>query len=299
MERFIEYFYGIITDCIKKDGEYYIFKSDGKNYLLVKNAEFDDELKLMEKAEYTKSNPKYHKILCNRYGKIISNINGKEFIVMQTSIEKNRIISISDIDLLRFDTMENSKTYSYFKWDKLWESKIDALEKWIQDKEEMFRDCYAIFNYYIGLSENALLYLKNVILKATPTISFLQHYRLTIETTLFDYYNPISVLFDHQCRDIGEYIKSTIINKNFSLNDFASYMVTNNLSKQDIEFLYARIMFPSFIYDYLENCLSSNERINGRYLNTVVEYYEEKLKEISKFLNEKYNIVTMEWLKKR
>ena len=104
--------------------------------------------------------------------------------------------------------------------------------------------------------------------------------------------------FDHFGRDVAEYVKDLIINNKFSLEDFSKYLEFNNATKCDVELIYARILFPSFLYDYLENCISDGEIINVRYLQLMTESYEHWLEKITKFLHEKYSIIPIEWLKK-
>ena len=122
-----------------------------------------------------------------------------------------------------------------------------------------------------------------------PTVS---HERLNINTTLYDYYDPTNIIVDSISRDIAEYVKSKIINNSFEISEFEDYLSHIDINHLEIQMLMARLMFPTFFYDYIEQV----SELDLNYINKMISLYETELKKINKLLNQKYGIEKIEWL---
>ena len=153
-----------------------------------------------------------------------------------------------------------------------------------------------IFNYYIGVGETAILYLKKAISNQKNSSSSLvaSHRRISINTTLYDYYDPTNIIVDYPSRDIAEYVKSAIINKCFDINEFDNYIEKTKFQKFELQLLFARLMFPTFFFDYIEE----NTNINEKKLKNEIEKYEFDLCNINMLLSKKYDIETVDWIYK-
>ena len=68
---------------------------------------------------------------------------------------------------------------------------------------------YNIIDYYLGISENAIFYLKKVVSNYEGNVSVcVCHKRIGVNSTLFDLYNPLNLIIDTRVRDIAEYFKN-------------------------------------------------------------------------------------------
>lgn len=112
--------------------------------------------------------------------------------------------------------LNNNKSSLYRNnWGSLWSDKIDF---WISSKRIGRRKnvVKSSFSYYVGLSENAISYVNNAILKYGGVSSgriVLSHRRVFFPNYKLNYMNPLSFVFDLEVRDVAEYLKSMFLKK--------------------------------------------------------------------------------------
>ena len=64
--------------------------------------------------------------------------------------------------------------------------------------------------------ENAISYFNNNV--TFNSKKYICHKRVSVNMSLYDFLNPLNFVVDYKERDIGEYLKSYVTSKNFSLN---------------------------------------------------------------------------------
>lgn len=158
-----------------------------------------------------------------------------------------------------------------------------------------------MFHYFIGIAENALLYLKEAKREEVSNQLdqlVISHNRITLDYDLYDYYDPANIIFDHASRDVSEYIKSMFVNKVFDLELVKEYLRGHQFSRYGIRVMLSRILFPSFFFDYIEEMISNNRDIDLLYLEARTGEFQMFIKQISLFLSEEYNIPVIPWMVK-
>ena len=269
--------------CIEADNSKFILKeinydSNQLNYSVINQ---------LRKIEY------FLKPVFNINNDVITRIDNRECILLKCSNIPWENISLFDI---KIDYYISGYSFNIDSWIKMWENKIDNFENWLYNKKNEYLEYFPLFQYFIGISENALLYLKEI--KEDNFYTYTSncvaaHRRIGMDTTLYEYYDSTTIITDHPSRDIAEYIKSMIINRCFDSTAFREYLEKLSFSKDDMSILYARILFPTFFYDYIEGKKDLTDLI------TSMDYYENCISEIGKVLNNGWNVKMIEWLRNK
>ena len=170
-------------------------------------------------------------------------------------------------------------------WYLLWEKKVDYYEKTsitLKDKE-----LKSIFPYYIGLSENAIKYCKE---NSINTRCCFCHIRIN---SCYDYFSPDNIIIDSSVRDIAEYIKFKFFEEDFNEYELIDFFNSILFKKEEYVLLYARLIFPTYIYD----CIELNQNIN-KYVKKINDY-EKLLIKVYYIITEKVDIPKIDWLIKK
>lgn len=304
MKNFINYYYNFnIHDIYLNDGKY--FFNVGQNKYMLKQVFDIATIGLV--AEVGKQlnyfNPYYFKIILNKEGNNVTVIDGKAYVVLLISNIRNEKISIFDIKLNNYVVVSSKlMPLNRFNWGRLWENKIDYFEELIFSKRDTFKKLFPLFNYFTGIAENALLYYKTIIReteKEDIDRLVLSHDRISCDFNLYDYYDITNIIIDHPSRDVSEYIKSLFLNREWDVELFKEYLRRNDFSKFGIGVLFARTMFPSFFFDYVEKMLTENTKIDLLYLEVRANEFKLFLSELNILLSSNYGIPTIPWLIKK
>ena len=304
MKNYIAYFYNLIIDDIYYINHKYFFYI-GNNKYIFESCENDFLENYYNNLEMQLSKYKYFsKIIKNRNNRIVTVINGKKYILLKVNIISDDYICIYDLKPIVFvDEINGLGGLNRTSWSYLWEKKIDYVEEWIESKKEKYKDIYSYVYFFIGVAENALLYIKEIEKSELQTeydkLCF-QHNRINYNTTLYEYYDPANLIIDHSSRDVGEYIKNYFINNNLNIDILIDYLNKYNFSTYWIKMLYVRIIFPSFFFDYFENIMNNHDcAINVASIEKMCNNYLKLITDVSILLNKKYNIPIIDWVIKK
>lgn len=202
------------------------------------------------------------------------------FILMRVKINSNRVLLFDDMFSNLFVTYSNKKM---FNWVYLWKHKIDQVEYIINSNENKFSiSNLAIINYYIGLSEIAISIIDNNVEDVAIIPLSICHKRIRNDFDLYSYYDVTDLNIDHYARNLGEYVKSDIVNNTFEIN---KYHLLNKLSKLDRVLFLARVIFPSYFYDVFDEFILNNRDFKDfdRYF-IEINKYEANIKELVAFM---------------
>lgn len=263
MDKFINYYYGMKVNNIVKDGNRYFFEHSNQRYMLKMYNDLSID-NYYETLKYVVNNYRFFfNIVPNTAGKFTTVINGNNYVLLMLSNINDDYICIFDIKIDMFINNDDNalKIIYHNDWEHLWERKIDYFEKYIEEKKERYSELQWIYDYVIGMGELALTYLKEAN-KTTDRLICdnlsIQHKRLNKKTKLYDYYDPTNVIIDHSSRDLCEYIKSIDL-EYLEKNVLDEYFNRYHLSKYWVMLFYSRILFPSFIFDDIENMINENK----------------------------------------
>lgn len=305
MKNYIDYYYGFNIFDLSFSNGIYFFSNLRTKYMLKICKNINDCNYLFNLSESIIANGyiNFFKIIKNKEDKIITLIEGKPYILLKISNIKNDIISIFDIKSnLYVDVNNNFGNLIHYPWEIMWENKIDYFENWFLNKFDIYKDLYPIFNYFIGVAENALLYLKEVNaneIRENSDNLVVSHSRININTSLFEYYDSTNLIIDHSSRDVSEYIKSCFINHCWDIDILREYLKNHYFSNYGLKLLFSRILFPSFFFDYIEKMITDNTKIIFLDLENRVVEFQNFIRDISFFLIEEYNINGVAWILKK
>ena len=214
---------------------------------------------------------------------------------------KNGNYNLNDIYTFHkaFVNFASTSSYKISYIKKVWETKTDHIEEKILPRIKYNDNTYSMLMENIahasGLAENAIQYLMDTITFYGDNVLdiTLTHKRLTDKNT-YTFLNPFNMVVDSPARDLADIIK-------YDLCDFATFqnfLSNYNLSKSSASILLARLLYPTELYDMLEEHHLVKHDISSR----IVHYYKnrdkmmQKIKKVHDFLVDSYQIKPIEWL---
>lgn len=271
MRNTIKYYYNLDVDEIKFEDGVYIFG----NYIF---KEINNNINF-ELYNFCINNNMYiYKVIYNINNNYITRFDNKDYILL--NIEKNKKVGINDI----FNFIEITPI-NIRNWSDLWEVKIDYYEKNIINSKK--KEIFDVFPYYIGLGENAIRIYKNNNLDVSYSLG---HIRLKSD---YDFYSPDNIIVDYKVRDIAEYIKNNFFLNTLDINLLISYLDKTKFMMGDYIVLYARLLFPTYFFD----CIENNENII--FYTSKINQYEKFLNQMYYVLNKNRTIPKIDWLIKK
>lgn len=288
MKNLINYYYNLTIKNFKKKRDKFIFKVDNINYEFVPfygdiNKFYNIYLNLIGNNKYC------HEIVFNKNKNILTFYEGKQYILLQKNICINNKLDITEI--INYDIpiyMEMN-----IDWKKLWEEKIDYYEYQMSQLSSKYILLKNSFDYYIGLSENAINLLNYVDIKSVK--KYVSHRRIVENENLDEFFNPLNIIVDSRTRDVAEYIKINFFNNNINPEEIFIYL--DNFNFSEILLFFARMLYPSYYFDIYDEIIQekTNEESIKKYIKKNISY-EIFLKEIYKYIKLRFKIPEIEWL---
>lgn len=298
MKNLIEYMYKININTIESNDNYYIISDDSTNYLFKEYVEVKDIMYIYQISNLLNQNSRFcFKVMQNVYNTFISDIDGVRYYLVDIGKEYRK--SVDFLDMISFyNTSSNYLTTNiqhFCNWDILWESKLDYF--FLQSKKNDIKKSKlsTLFYFYVGIAENALLYLKSVkenLLQSKSDKICFNHRRIVDNNSKLNFYNPFNFIVDFMVRDIAEYLKYQYYNNQEYEDDLVYFLKTENLTNFSASLLYARIIYPSYFFDYYE---SNDEKtfFNKFYdPNDYIKFIKKTYELISSYVN----IIKIDWL---
>lgn len=307
MKNLINYYYNLNPDKINHYQNYYYFYLGGELYYFVAyHGNISDIDAIFKMNILMKENGiLINEIINNQEGSIITYYNEIPYLLIKVVININKKITLSEIYYLSNKMIHYDRHLMRSNWANLWANKIDYLEYYHSQNHQKYPILSEYFDYFIGMSENAISYLNKAVFYLSPEdvdIGVISHDRILIEDSVYSIYDPLNIIIDHRARDVGEYIKISFFQDNYQIFDeLDCYLKHNYFSLYGIHLLIARILYPSFyfeIYDFVVS-MKRNEadvlKITSR-----IDEYEQYLADIFQYFKKYYpNIEEIEWIKKR
>lgn len=304
MKNFINYYYNLnIYNISLNNGRYFFYNGTDRYMLKLYENNPNNLSSYVELSYQLKKYEHFFSLIINRDNQYITVIDNKMYVLLKLSNIENYKMSIFDIKNDFYVNVDNKvSVLNHFYWISLWENKIDYFEEWFSSRMDSYKNIFPLFYYFIGLAEDALLYLKETEKEEVKQKSdqlVVSHYRMHLEYELYDYYDPTNIIIDHASRDISEYIKSSFVNKVWDIDMLRDYLALHSFSKYGLRMILARILYPSFFFDYVEEMIMSNKEINLLYLENRLIEFEGFIKQVCLFLADEYNIPVIPWIVKK
>lgn len=299
MNNYIDYYYNLYPNTIEKVGRNYRFFLNNEKYYIImyeRNLEEMDTLVKLNK-EMIERGSLVHEIVLTKDGKAVFLCDNNSYALLRVYINENIPIKIEDIFyMLDYnDTIKPNNIIGRMNWANLWSSKVDYFEYHIGHLIKKYPYIYKTIDYYLGLAENAISYVKNI--KTPASLISICHRRIGVTSTLFDLYNPFNLVIDYKVRDVAEYIKSVffygenscvegVVNSENMIVDKCNIILERIFKKyifdnEALKLLFARLLFPSYYFDLYENVIDNS--LNENVISCIIKKssaYEEFLKTI-------------------
>ena len=300
MKNFIKFFYNMKVTNTNFINNYYEFNHNNNYYrLYILNEEYNiynyNNIYTINKELI--NNTLMSEIILNKDKNIITTYHNINYILLKINCNINKDITLEEIDYLsKVKIVNNNKS----NWGLLWSKKIDYLEELISENGKKYPQVVNSFNYFIGLSENAISYYNNIDID-NNMMYYISHKVLRPTDKVDSLYNPLNIIYDYRVRDVAEYIKNSFWTDNHNIyNELNNYLYKNNLSLNEVKLLISRVLFPSFYFDLYEDIFNYNK--DEKILNNItsrIDEYEEYLNSIIIYFKRFYPIDEIEWLKKK
>lgn len=300
MNNFIKFFYNMKVTNTNFINNYYEFNHNNNYYrLYILNEEYNiynyNNIYTINKELI--NNTLMSEIILNKDKNIITTYHNINYILLKINCNINKNITLEEIDYLsKVKIVNNNKS----NWGLLWSKKIDYLEELISENGKKYPQVVNSFNYFIGLSENAISYYNNIDID-NNMMYYISHKVLRPTDKVDSLYNPLNIIYDYRVRDVAEYIKNSFWTDNHNIyNELNNYLYKSNLSLNEVKLLISRVLFPSFYFDLYEDIFNYNK--DEKILNNIIsriDEYEEYLNSIIIYFKRFYPIDEIEWLKKK
>lgn len=260
MLDYINYFYNLYPPLLNKENENYVFfVGDEKYYLTPYRRELSEIKDLVElNKRMISSNSLVHEIIINKFNEPISVISNENYVLLRVYVNDIKKIDINDIIYMLNENVDLSGLKSLLRtnWVSLWSSKVDYIEYQMGHLIKKYPFLNNTIDYYLGLCENAITYIKNLKMFSDYKIPIgISHKRIIKDATLFDLYNPLNLIIDYKVRNIAEYLKDAFF-KDEDVNYILNIVFKNFwFDKLNLSLLVARLLYPSYYFDLFEEII--------------------------------------------
>lgn len=306
MKETINYYYNLNPNRINKIFDYYYFYVNNElYYFMIYKRKLEDINAIYDfNRSMISSNILVNEIINNRDNSIVTYVNKIPYILIKIYVNINKAISLGEISYLSNAKIFYQNNLMRSNWALLWSNKIDYLEYHHGHNYQKYPLLSLSFDYFIGLSENAISYLNNAIKNTSPEdvdIGVISHDIINSDDTIYALYDPMNIIIDHKARDLAEYIKLSFFIDNFSIfEELDEYFKYNYFSFYGMNLLVARILYPSFYFDKYDEIVNEEAQESSILkITSRIDEYEKYLQDIFSYLKKYYNIKDVGWIMKR
>lgn len=231
-------------------------------------------------------------IIKTREGKIASFHDNKKYVLISVKLCD---MSITDLNKMHCLMTEDDKIIDLSSILKVWQERVEFIEfKGITSLDVTnvyYKKNLEIALYGLGVAQNAIQYLSDIISDYGSELGNLSvcHKRLK-NFNSFDFFDPFNMIVDHPVRDLSDLYKNDGLSFVQLINILNYYSIDSKVASV----LLARILYPSNIFDYIENYIGQQENIVK--FNYNIEKEIEKCKKIYLYLKKRYNTRPILWL---
>jgi len=279
MENIISYYYNLRVDNYKLINNVFIFESN--HYLFIAK-----EIKDLDMFKQIISiNSDFYMPLINKDGEFSFEYNNKKYTLFKADNPSLKV----DNNFKLIPVMQNVE----IDYSKIWINNIDYFIKKITEMEHSEIEKVNYLNYYIGMSENAVIINekgKKMSGLARITVS---HYRICYPNYALTYNDPTELTLDFISRDLAEYIKTKFFFDKIDINEVIELLNRYNINDKEIMFFLARLLYPTYYFDAItENNIEKQKIIIDKR-----EKYEHFLSLILNNLKTNNIMINISWLK--
>lgn len=290
MKNLINYYYNLNIRSFKKMDGKFVFELKNKFYEFIPfygdvNAFYKNYLIILKNNKYC------HEIVFNNQKNILTFYDGQPYLLLRKNLYMENKVDLNEIITYDIPIYIEAK----LEWKKLWKEKIDYYEYQMSQLSHKYKMLKNSFDYYIGLSENAISLLNYI--NEKDIRFYMCHRRINYNEKLDEFFNPINFIVDNLTRDVGEYIKTNYFNNELNLDFIYNCIDKLEFNESECILLLARLMYPSYYFDMYDQIIQGNIAEEKIELYTKKNTsYEAFLKKIYKRLKYIFKIPEIEWL---
>lgn len=262
MKNILAYYYSLHPSEISHKDDKYFFEYVDCNYVFqIYDRPLSDVDSLYKvNKQMIERNLLVHEIVINNENKILTYVNNVPYILLEININKDARITLPEICHINNNSIniECDKIISRYDWATLWGAKNDYFEAQINEIGKKYPNLCNYANYYIGLAENAISYVRYAVNEKEDALMSICHKRINSNDDLFSLYNPINFVYDYRIRDVCEYIKASFFNGDDAYSLVTEYFKNNYLSYKETLLFYGRLLYPSYFFDLHDDIVNYN-----------------------------------------
>ncbi len=299
MKETINYYYNVYPEKVYEisNGCYFYFNTFKYYFVTYERDKSEIDFLVNVTNNLYKRNVLVDTFILGKNKSYYAEVGDKTYVLLRVNSIENDIYDLNDIVYFNKLLISNSKIGLNSDWSMLWKKKVDKFESEISEFNGDFPLVEESFDYYVGLTENAIGYFENASLCEGNVNVCLCHKRMPKKVYSGFVNNPLTFAFDYEVRDVSEYIKVKFFEDYLDFDEVES--VLQRFDRKSLMFLFSRLLYPSYYFDFTKRIVEGEEGEEKllKYINKSSEY-EDLLLEIYNNINKKYNIPAVEWLKK-
>ena len=207
-------------------------------------------------------------------------------------------VQISLKDILKYN-INIGNNFDFIKQDEY--VYMTSLVDYYEDKMIGFSDEYPLiqmyFNYYVGLSENAISYLNDSMKDNIEKIYSLSHKKIK-NATIGELVDITNISYNYRMKDISEYIKYKILKKENWENEVLDFFKSGNLNDFDFKFIYCSVLFPNYFFDLVQSIIDGDNREDVlENITDNIRYNEMEFIKLYYLISKFCKIPKIEWIK--
>lgn len=288
MKNTIMYYYGFENISIIRQKRRKYIKHNNDIYIICR---VYNEKEVLELYEITRGNPFFYKFIPNKDGSIFTMYQDFIFVLLKINDKSSMITQNKN----QISLDENKKYYlDRSDWYELWTRKNDYYEYQYQHIKGKYKVIDESINYYIGLAENAIIYIANIPINLKEQEKKGLYPKRLLES---EYHNPLNYVIDYKERGLSETLKYLFLNKKYLSQNIEKIILSYNCTEIGYKLLYGRMLYPSMYFDIYDKVINDFE--NEKELVNVIKRlkeYEEYLKEIYRIISKHTKIKNIDWL---
>ena len=296
MKNVINYYYNLYPTDIHYRAKKFYFDINDQEYILMpffineeKINKINNIISLLDYNHIT-----YNNIQKNVTNNIVTYVSDIPYILIKINIKDKENIILNDLILFNKKTSNLlNEVLDIQRLHNMWSNKIDYFEYQVNQFGIKFPIIRHSFNYFVGLSENAITLLNNI--KNSKIKTTIMHFRISPKQKITDLYNPLSFVIDSKIRDISEFIKEKMFFCNV-IDEVIYFFNYNQFTLDEIILFLSRIMYTTYYFDECEKAIEENDETYIKVLVSKISNYENNIKKIYKYLLAKYNLPEINWL---
>ena len=301
MKKMINYFYKLYpTKIYNLNDEIYFFDNEYKYYI----KKYADKKKIdsyiMLHKHFKEINVSLNEILLNKDNSYITEYEKKTYIVIRVCEVEDVEINISDI--MKYNINAAKEIYTVIEVDEL-----DSMKKEI-DNYEILVSGYSkehflvqnVFNYYVGLAENAVSYMSDSIKETKVHEKSINHYKINKNLSNKNLIDITNISYNYKLKDISEYFRILFIYDLEWEEILSSFFGKYILNEFDYRFLYSELLYPRYFFDAIDDMINNHtDSKELEYLAKNVNEMENKLNKLFIIINRYCQIPPIWWINEK